>query len=300
MNAPKFATVLPDLENELFYGIFDVALDIDEELTVQSEGPIQIVAVRTGVRFQILYPVSSADSLIRYFDLRLKGVKLLEKQSAIGAVFDKRAGRPDTEGRWTIHVIDRARFAQILEALKSEHARRSVVLESLKSENATSKRSRKTATETEDSLTRLLRLAESFHRVVVRLCDRRKDREPVIINDEYDVQYIFAALLESQFDDVRLEEYTPSYAGGTTRVDFFLKKESTFIETKMTRVGLADHKLGDELIIDIEHYKQRADCKSLLCFVYDPEHRLKNPRGLENDLSKQHDSMAVTVLVRPK
>jgi hypothetical protein len=53
----------------------------------------------------------------------------------------------------------------------------------------------------------------------------------------------------------------------------------------MTRDGLTDGKLGEELIIDINHYKQRSECKALVCFVYDPGHSLKNPRGLENDLS---------------
>jgi REase_DpnII-MboI len=68
----------------------------------------------------------------------------------------------------------------------------------------------------------------------------------------------------------------------------------------MTRDGLTDGKLGEELIIDINHYKQRSECKALVCFVYDPGHRLKNPRGLENDLSKQHDHLIVAVIVRPK
>ncbi len=68
-------------------------------------------------------------------------------------------------------------------------------------------------------------------------------------------------------------------------MDFFLKNESVLFETKMTRDGLTDGKLGEELIIDINHYAQRSDCNALVCFVYDPNHRLKNPRGLENDLS---------------
>ena len=104
---------------------------------------------------------------------------------------------------------------------------------------------------------------------------------PVLINDEYDVQYVLAALLETRFEDVRPEEWGPSYAGGSNRVDFLLKNESVLVETKMTRPGLTDRKLGEELIIDIAHYKQNQNCKALVCFVYDPQHLLDNPNAIE-------------------
>jgi hypothetical protein len=147
---------------------------------------------------------------------------------------------------------------------------------------------------------RLVQLADSFHRVALRLRSRRTGREPVLMNDEYDVQYTFAALLETRFDDIRPEEWCPSYAGGSNRVDFLLKNESVLVETNMTRSGLTDRRLGEELIIDIAHYKQRQDCKALVCFVYDPDHRLTNPHGIENDLSRPTDGFDVRVLVRPE
>jgi hypothetical protein len=59
---------------------------------------------------------------------------------------------------------------------------------------------------------RLIQLADSFHRVAVKLRERRAEREPLLIKDEYDVQYIFAALLETRFDDVRPEDWIPTYA----------------------------------------------------------------------------------------
>lgn len=89
-------------------------------------------------------------------------------------------------------------------------------------------------------------------------------------------------------------------AGRASRVDFFLKKEGVLLETKMTREGLTDGKLGEVLIIDIARYKQRPECKALVCFVYDPDHRLTNPAGLENDLSKITDALEVHVFIRPK
>jgi hypothetical protein len=284
--ATGLATVLTELEDELFYAVLDVALDIDQSLTVGSGDVIQITGVRDVIRYEILYPVHSVNSTYRYLELRRKGLKLLEKQAVIGSIDYKKWGLSGWEGNWVLTTINRPWFAKLLTALKSEEDRR--------------RPGRKLATDIHSATARLLQLAESFHSVVLRLRHRRTRREPVIINDEYDVQYVFDALLTSRFADVRPEEWTPSYAGGASRVDFFLKNESMFVETKMTRDGLTDRKLGDELIIDIAHYTQTTDCKALLCFVYDPEHRLKNPRGLENDLTKQHDGLPVWVVIRPR
>lgn len=120
------------------------------------------------------------------------------------------------------------------------------------------------------------------------------------IKDEYDVQDLLHSLLLIHFDDVRPEEYTPSYAGGTSRMDFLVKDISTVIETKMTRENLKDKKLGEELIIDIEKYAKHPDCKRLYCFVYDPKELINNPNGLEKDLSNNSDEIEVKTIIVPK
>jgi REase_DpnII-MboI len=33
------------------------------------------------------------------------------------------------------------------------------------------------------------------------------------------------------------------------------------------------------------HYRQHPDCKTLVCFVYDPDNRLANYDALESDVS---------------
>ncbi|MBO1069683.1 MAG: hypothetical protein HEQ13_10070 [Dolichospermum sp. DEX189] len=142
-------------------------------------------------------------------------------------------------------------------------------------------------------------ICDRFHLFARKLEIRRSDRSTIKIIDEYDVQYLFHALLTLYFDDIREEEYTPSYAGGASRVDFLLKEEQTVIELKKTREKLTDKEVGEQLIIDIARYKSHSDCKTLICFVYDPERRIKNPRGLENDLSKTTDGMIVQVFIRP-
>jgi REase_DpnII-MboI len=104
---------------------------------------------------------------------------------------------------------------------------------------------------------------------------------------------------QTRFDDIRPEQWTPSYAGKQSRVDFHLKEEFIVVETKMTRDGLNDAKLGDELIVDIERYKHFPGCKALFCFVYDPQHRLKRPAAIESDLSRKSDGLLLRTQVRP-
>lgn len=140
---------------------------------------------------------------------------------------------------------------------------------------------------------------ENFH-ICARQLQRRHSHRPTLdIKDEYDVQDLLNALLRLHFDDVRPEEWTPSYAGGNNRMDFLLKDEEIAIEVKMTRDGLKDKEVGDQLLIDIAKYQKHPNCKSLYCFVYDIDGHIRNPRGLEKDLSTATGNINVKVYIRP-
>jgi len=139
-----------------------------------------------------------------------------------------------------------------------------------------------------------------FHRIVSQLHKRHDNRSTIQIADEYDVQDLLHALLLQHFIDVREEEYTPSYAGGSTRTDFLLKYEKIFVEVKKTRKGMTDRTLGDELILDKAHYQVHPDCRALFCLVYDPDAILKNPEGLESDLSNIKNGFETKVYVVPR
>jgi hypothetical protein len=139
-----------------------------------------------------------------------------------------------------------------------------------------------------------------FHAVAKQLRERRENRATLDVVDEYDVQDLLHALLWVFFDDIRKEAWTPSYAGRSSRVDFLLPIEQVVIETKKTRVGLGARELGDELLIDIAHYKEFQLCKRLICFVYDPDGRVVNPRGLERDLSRKEPGFEAKTFVVPR
>ncbi len=136
--------------------------------------------------------------------------------------------------------------------------------------------------------------------VVARQLLNRHDKRPTLkIEDEYDAQDLFHSLLKIYFDDIRDEEWTPSYAGSCSRVDFLLKPEKIVIELKKTNKNLQDKKIGEQLLIDIQKYKEHPSCSLLFCFVYDSEKSISNPKGLENDLSKNDDQLDVKVMIRP-
>jgi hypothetical protein len=149
-------------------------------------------------------------------------------------------------------------------------------------------------------LNKLELLCERFHLVARQLRTRYSDRNTINIEDEYDVQDLFHSLLTIYFDDIRKEEWTPSYAGSCSRVDFLLKQEEIVVEIKKTRKGLGSRELGEELLVDIQKYQVHPSCKILVCFVYDPEGRIANPRGIENDLNKEIDGFLVRVYIAPR
>lgn len=142
-------------------------------------------------------------------------------------------------------------------------------------------------------------LVNRFHNVVIQLRDRYNNRTTLDIDDEYDVQDLLHSLLQLYCDDIRPEEWVPSYAGSASRQDFLLKNEKIVIEVKKTRKGLGNKELGDQLIIDTARYTKHPDCKKLVCFVYDPENRIHNPRGFESDFNKTIGDVPVVVYIRP-
>jgi REase_DpnII-MboI len=81
----------------------------------------------------------------------------------------------------------------------------------------------------------------------------RHDKRPTLtVADEYDAQDLFNSLLRVFFDDIRREEWTPSYAAKSARIDFVLPRSKLGVELKYARGSMTAKSLSDELIVDIE------------------------------------------------
>lgn len=144
-------------------------------------------------------------------------------------------------------------------------------------------------------------LVKGLPRAMHPLTHRRKGAQCLLFSTEYDVQDLLHALLRPWVADIRPEEYTPSYAGSSTRMDFLLPAYQLVIELKFVRDRTHAKNIGDELIVDIEHYRRHPDCHTLWCVVYDPSHCLTNAEGLCSDLggkrSSQNGELETKVLV---
>jgi hypothetical protein len=139
-----------------------------------------------------------------------------------------------------------------------------------------------------------------FHSVAKQIQKRQREREPFIIRDEYDVQDLLYGLLQIYFEDIRPEEYCPSYAGTSARIDFYLKKEQITIEAKMASEKHRRRQIAKELILDKEYYRKKEKVRVLYCLVYDPDEVITNPRGFESDLNEKREDFEAKVFVVPR
>ncbi|AUQ24291.1 transposase [Dickeya zeae] len=144
----------------------------------------------------------------------------------------------------------------------------------------------------------LERLVKGLQRAMHPLTHRRKGSQTLTFNNEYDVQDLLHSLLRPWIQDIRPEEFTPSYAGSSTRMDFLLPVHKLVLETKIVRDRSHAKKIGDELIIDIEHYRRHSDCKNLWCVIYDPNQYITNSQGLKKDLEGERSSKDGEVTVK--
>lgn len=143
-------------------------------------------------------------------------------------------------------------------------------------------------------------LCYRFHSVVRQLRLRGEHRATLSVEDEVDVQDLLHALLRIQFDDIDTEEWTPNYAEGAPRTTFLLNDNQLAVLVKKTRNGLTAKDLTEQLRIDTERYLTKSRCTSLLCFIYDPDGRIGNPRAFETALTTVNGSLTIGVLIAPK
>jgi hypothetical protein len=65
----------------------------------------------------------------------------------------------------------------------------------------------------------------------------------------------------------------------------------------MTRPNLKQRQVVSELTQDKAHYAKHPDCKTLVCFIYDPASLLDNPTALVDDLSDETQALRTVIVV---
>jgi hypothetical protein len=140
------------------------------------------------------------------------------------------------------------------------------------------------------------RICGEFHSAAKQLRDTHSNSDSFEIENEYSVQSLLHSYLKLEFDDVRAEEYNPSYAGKQPRIDFLIEAHDIMIEVKHARPDHGKEDIREELAIDKDHYRKK-DYDQLICFIYDPDEVITNPDGFITDLEFEEPS--VTVLISP-
>lgn len=146
------------------------------------------------------------------------------------------------------------------------------------------------------ALTSLERLLRRLPRVIRQLRVRQGDRPPFRVIDERDLEDLLRSLLPLQFDDVRPECRTASYAPGTS-TDFLVESQAVFLTVKRMRSTTDEKKISVELQEDVDYYEDERSGGTLVCFIYDPEGLLHEPRQLELMWSKPQDKLDVRCVI---
>lgn len=144
--------------------------------------------------------------------------------------------------------------------------------------------------EEESSLNKVLTICSRFKRMALTLTDRHSHREPLIMKDEYDVQYLMKCLLSLYFDKISTEEQVPSCAYKRLRIDFLIKDEKIAIEVKTTLTGSSPSQLQTQLYEDIACYPKHHGVKTIVCFVYDPGCIIQQKEDFVDEINSKSDN----------
>ena len=129
----------------------------------------------------------------------------------------------------------------------------------------------------EQSLSGAVRVLNSF-----RECCQYLTSPPA---NERDVQDIIWIMLRSHFDRLDREETFPKFGAKSYRPDFGIPELYTLIEVKFIGLKSDIASIQDEIMADIPPYlSNQTRYHSLIIFVYDAAHKLRDPRRFIEDL----------------
>jgi hypothetical protein len=133
----------------------------------------------------------------------------------------------------------------------------------------------------------VLAIVDHFAASAEVLANRQRDRTALTIQDEYDVQDIFHALILPIVPDIVPEDPAPKIAGRSTRLDFTSKAMRLGIELKHVKSASHSAEVRKELLVDEGTYQEHPYVETVVAFVYDPRGYIaQNARtAFEADLS---------------
>jgi len=146
----------------------------------------------------------------------------------------------------------------------------------------------------------IMNIFNRFHLIANVLKNRHSGKQPIIIEDEYDVQDLLNALLHLSFDSVQKEEYLHRFGGKNPRIDFFIP-ERIGIEVKKVKDRDHGKKIIEEISADKDLYSKDSRIRELYFFIYDPDSKITNRVDFKQDLEKNFSDQfdVIKVIVKP-
>lgn len=136
------------------------------------------------------------------------------------------------------------------------------------------------------NLNLLTTILSTFPDAVSRLKYRRKSKNAIEINDEYDVQDILYIMLKGAFSTLQYEDPTSKEGLISTRADFVINDLNTYIETKYISVKGREKEIQDECMLDIQMYGAQQNCYKIVFFIYDPNKCIDNQFAFKGSLER--------------
>jgi hypothetical protein len=250
----------------------------------------------------LLLGISPTDSFPNQLDeldaAELSALRILENAAPLDRSGSARTSSADLEGELLRRVAISSVVDREVERLAAIHAGLQLAVAAQLDRHLTPVDGLRGGTR--GALDLLEQMWRKFDQFVRELQKRHANRAAFTVTDEYDVQDLIHAILLLHFNVVIPEDAVPARAGNKSRLDFFLKRERVIIETKMTRKGLDQSAVHDELVADRDRYKAHPDCDVLVCLVYDPGRHFHNPAAFEHDLNSDQDSPRMRAFVCPQ
>jgi hypothetical protein len=109
---------------------------------------------------------------------------------------------------------------------------------------------------------------------------RQGEQPPFRVENERDLEDLLRAVLQLRFDDVRLEGRTPAYSA-VNRSDLLLAAEKIAVAVKWAGPNFSEAELRRQCEEDVAYYSKRGGCRTLMCYVFDPEGRVRERERVE-------------------
>ena len=129
------------------------------------------------------------------------------------------------------------------------------------------------------------------------LRQRHENRDPYLVNDEYDLQDLILGVLRLFDEDTEPEDFAPKMAGTGSRLDWIMRTLEIAVEAKFCRSRDPKRKVRDELLADLGTFESHPKAKGFIAVVFDPEETIDNPVGFIRDLEDHGNKILPTRIV---